>query len=154
MANKKKSTQQPPVTQMANSTDIKIIFGIKPKHLSGKINEYGTNHMFQVLGETPLKELIELEDMKMQIWEDNSKYYLNINAVKLQEVQVENAFKNHPYIMGLSSSKYDFQKGGEQITGCSIFEINKNIKLLYIEMGLSESSLNIITKQFSFLMHC
>ena len=77
---------------MANNTDIKIITGIKLKYLSEKINEYGTNHMFQVLGETPLKELIELEDMKMPIWEYNGKYYLKINAVKLKEAQVENAF--------------------------------------------------------------
>ena len=63
---KKKSTQQPPVIQMAKNTDIKIITGRKLKYLSEKINEYGTNQMFQVLDETPLKELIELEDMKNQ----------------------------------------------------------------------------------------
>ena len=51
---------------MASNTGIKIITGTKLKYLSEKINEYGTNHMFQVLGETPLKELIELEDMKKQ----------------------------------------------------------------------------------------
>ena len=51
---------------MASNTDIKIITGIKRKCLSEKINEYGTNHMFQVLGETPLKELVELEDVKNQ----------------------------------------------------------------------------------------
>ena len=51
-------------------------------------------------------------------------------------------------ILILRFSKCDFQKGGEQITGY------KFLKLLYIEMGLSESSLNIITKPFSFLSHC
>ena len=51
---------------------------------------------------------------------------MKINDVKLKEVQVENAStKDHPYIMDLSFSKYDFQKGGEQITGLSISEINK-----------------------------
>ena len=51
---------------------------------------------------------------------------MEINAVKLKEVKVENVFqKDHPYIMDLSFSKYDFQKGGEQITGYSISEINK-----------------------------
>ena len=40
---------------MASNTDIKIITGIKLKYLSEKINEYGTNHMFQVLDETLLK---------------------------------------------------------------------------------------------------
>ena len=57
---------------MANSTEIKIIIGIKLRYLFEKINEYGTNHMFPVLDETPLKELIELEDMNMLIWEYNS----------------------------------------------------------------------------------
>ena len=58
MAKKKKSTQQPPEIQMASNTDINIITGIKLKYLSERINEYGTNHMFQVLDETPLQELI------------------------------------------------------------------------------------------------
>ena len=52
---RKKSTHQPPEIQMAKNNDIKIITGIKLKYLSEKINEYGTNHMFQVLDETPLK---------------------------------------------------------------------------------------------------
>ena len=77
---------------MASNTDIKIFTGIKLTYLSGEINEYGTNHMFQVLGETPLKELIELEDMTNQFGEYNGKYYLEINAVKLKEVKVENCF--------------------------------------------------------------
>ena len=66
--------------------------------------------------------------------EYNDKCYLKISAVKLKEVQVESAFqKDQPYIMDLSFNKYDFQKGGEQIPGYSISEINiKNIKLLYI----------------------
>ena len=58
MTKKKKSTQQHPEIQMASNTDIKITTGIKLKYLSEKENEYGTNHMFQVLGETPLQELI------------------------------------------------------------------------------------------------
>ena len=33
--------------------------------------------------------------------------------------------KDHPYIMELTFSKYDFEKKGEQITGYSISEINK-----------------------------
>ena len=55
MTKKKKSTQQHPEIQMASNTDIKVITGIKLKCLSEKINEYGTNHMFQVLAETPLQ---------------------------------------------------------------------------------------------------
>ena len=57
MAKKKKSPKQPPEEiQMASNTDIKIITGIKLKYLSEKINEYGTNHMFQLLDETPSKK--------------------------------------------------------------------------------------------------
>ena len=63
MTKKKKSTQQPPEEiQMASNPDIKII-GISTE-ISEKINEYGSNHMFQLLDESPLKELVELEDMK------------------------------------------------------------------------------------------
>ena len=64
MTKKKKSPKQAPEIQMASNYDIKVITGIKLKYLSGKINEYGCNHMFQLLDESPLKELIELEDMK------------------------------------------------------------------------------------------
>ena len=67
MAKKRKSTQQPPEIQMASNAVIKIITGIKLKYLSEKIDEYGTNHMFQVLGETLLKELIELGGMKTNL---------------------------------------------------------------------------------------
>ena len=55
MTKNKKSTQQPPEIQMASNTDINIITGIKLKCISEKINEYGTNHMFQLLDETPVK---------------------------------------------------------------------------------------------------
>ena len=64
--------------------------------------------------------------MKMPIWEYNNKFYLKINAVKVKEAKVESGFnKDHPYIMDLTFSKYDFQKNGGQITGYSIFESNK-----------------------------
>ena len=49
---------------MASNPDIKVVTGTKLKSLSEKQNEYGSNHMFQLLGESPLKEFIELEDMK------------------------------------------------------------------------------------------
>ena len=112
---------------MASNTGIKIITGIRLKYLSEKINEYGINHMFHLLDETPLKDLIELKDMKQLTWEYNGKYYLKINAVKLKEVKVENGLnKDHPYIMGLTFSKYGFQKNGEQIAGYSIVEINNS----------------------------
>ena len=64
----------------------------------------------------------------MPIWEYNNKYYLKINAVKVKELQIEIAFqKDHPYIMDLTFSKYDFEKKGEQITGYSISEMNQNL---------------------------
>ena len=64
--------------------------------------------------------------MNIVIWEYSDKFYLGINAVRVKEAQVENGFKKDvPYIMDLSFSKYDCQKGGEQIIGYSIFGINK-----------------------------
>ena len=126
MAKKKKSPKQPSEIQMASNPDIKVITGTKLKYLSEKQNEYGSNHMFQLLDESPLKELLELEDMKKLIWEYSGKYYLKINAAKVKELPIETSFKQDvPYIMDLTFSKYDFQKGGEQITGYSISEINK-----------------------------
>ena len=63
MTTKKKSPKQPSEEiQMASNPGIKIITGIKLKYLSEKRNEYGTNHFFAVLDESPLKELIELEE--------------------------------------------------------------------------------------------
>ena len=141
---------------MASNIDIKVITGIKLKYISGKVNKYGTNHMFQVLDETLLQELIELgKDLKMPIWEYNGEYYLQINAVKLKEVKVEHCFeKDHPYIVDLSFSKYGFQANGEQITGYSIFEINKNINLLYIyRMGLSGSAVKLVTAFYHIVKH-
>ena len=68
MAKNKKSPKQPPEEiQMVSNSDIKISIGIELKYLSEKINEYGTNHMFQLLDETLLKELIELEEMKQHM---------------------------------------------------------------------------------------
>ena len=56
MTKKKKSPKQPyEEIQMASNPDIKVITGIKVKYLSEKQNDYGCNHMFQVLDETPLK---------------------------------------------------------------------------------------------------
>ena len=60
--------------------------------------------------------------MNILIWEYNNKFYLWIYAVKVKEAQVEHGFKNDvPYNMDLTFTTYDFQKGGEQITGYSIF---------------------------------
>ena len=102
MTKKKKSPKQQPSEeiQLAKTNVIKIITGIKLKYLSEKINEYGTNHMFQLLDETPLQKLIDLKDLKMPIWEYNGKCYLKINAVKLKEVQDESTGfkKDLPYI--------------------------------------------------------
>ena len=57
------------------NNEIKQIKELKVKYLSLKKNDYGDNHMFAVVDETPLKELIELSDMKMPIWEYDGKYY-------------------------------------------------------------------------------
>ena len=111
---------------MPNNKDneIKQIKELKVKYLSLKESQYGDNHMFAIIDETPLKELLELTDMKMPIWEYNEKYYLKIKSEKVKESQVEFQ-KDVPYIMDLTFTKYDFQKGNEQIKGYTISEINK-----------------------------
>ena len=54
--------------QMASNPDIMIITGIKMEYLSLKENEYGSNRFFNVLGITPLQDLIELrKTLKMPI---------------------------------------------------------------------------------------
>ena len=125
--NKKSPKQQPTEIEMADK-DIMVIAGIKVKYLSLKENEYGHNHFFNVLDITPLQDLIELrKSLKMPLWGYNDKFYLKINDIKFKELLGEIEFKKDvPYIMDLAFSKYDFQKNGEQITGYSISEINKN----------------------------
>ena len=106
--------------------EVKQIKDLKVKYLTLKENEYGTNHMFAVLDETPLKELLELSEresatrLKMPIWEDHEKYDLKIKDLKIRDAQVE-LQKDVPYIMDLTFSKYDFEKNGEQVKGYSIF---------------------------------
>ena len=58
---------------MPNNKDMEIkqIKELKVKYLSEKKNDYGNNHMFAIVDETPLKELLEMTDMKMPIWEYN-----------------------------------------------------------------------------------
>ena len=130
MTKKKKSPKQQPTEdiQMAGNSGIMIITGIKMKCLSLKENEYGHNHFFNVLGITPLQDLIELrKSLKMSIRDYNDKFYLKTNDIKIRELPGEIEFKKDvPYIMDLTFSKYDFQKNGEQITGYSISEIKKN----------------------------
>ena len=81
MTKKKKSPkQQLAEIPMANK-DIMVITGIKMKYLSLKENEYGHNHVFNVLDITPLQQLIDLrKSLKMPIWDYNDKYYLKING--------------------------------------------------------------------------
>ena len=135
MTKKKKSPKQQPTEeiQMA-SNDVMAITGIKMKYLSLKENEYGHNHFFNVLDITPLQQLIELrKTLKMPIWDYNDKFYLKINDVKIKELPDYPTFqKDVPYIMDITFRKYDFQKNGEQITGYSISEINKNSLSYYI----------------------
>ena len=129
MTKKKKSPQPTEEIQMAGNKDIMVITGIKMKYLSLKENEHGHNHFFNVIDNTPLQNLIELKkSLKMQIWDYNDKLYLEINDVKIRELPGEIEFKKDvPYIMDLTFSKYDFQKTGEQTTGCCISEIDKSL---------------------------
>ena len=129
MTRNKKNTKQQPTEieiEMADN-NVMVITGIKMKYLSLKENEYGHNHFFNVLDITPLQQLIELrKNLRIPIWDYNSKIYLKINDVKIKELPNEHVFqKDVPYIMDITFSKYDFQKNGEQIIGYSISEINK-----------------------------
>ena len=64
----------------------------------------------------------------MPIWDYNDKLYLRISDLKIKELPGERVFqKGVPYIMDLTFSKYDFEKKGEQITGYSVSEINKEL---------------------------
>ena len=131
--NKKKSPkQQPTEIEMADKY-IMVITGIKMKYLSLKENEHGHNHFFNVFDITPLQYLIELrKSLKMQIWDYNDKFYLKTNDLKIKELPGEIEFKKDvPYIMDITFRKYDFQKNGEQITGYSISEIDKNLSSYY-----------------------
>ena len=121
MTKKEKSPKQQPTEdiQMAGNSDIMIITGVKMKYLFLKESEYGHNHFFNVLDITPLQDLTELrKSLKMQNWDYNDKFYLEINDVKIRELPGKIEFKKDvPYIMDLTFSKYDFEKNGEQITG-------------------------------------
>ena len=124
MTRNKKQQQNKETMPNIKDKEVKHIKELKLKYLSLKESQYGDNHMFAILDETPLKELIELSDVKMPIWEYNDKYYLKINAVKVKETQISFQ-KDVPYIMDLTFTKYDFEKNGEHIKGYSISEINK-----------------------------
>ena len=102
--------------------------------ISLKENEYGSNHFFNVLGIAPLQDLVELrKTLEMLIWDYNGKFYLKINDVKIRELPNEHVLKKDvPYIMDLTFSKYDCQKGGEQITGYRISEINEIYEIIII----------------------
>ena len=60
MDKKKSPKQQQPTEsiQVASNSDIMVITGVKMKHPSLKENEYGHNHFFNVLGITPLQDLV------------------------------------------------------------------------------------------------
>ena len=63
--------------------------GISLKYSSEKKNDYGTDHFFQVLGESPLKEIIELgKGIKMPIWVYNGKFYLKLNEKRFMIIQL------------------------------------------------------------------
>ena len=53
-----------------------LITGIKLKYLSKKQNAYGENHMFQVLDEKQMTDILKLaeENMKIPVW----KYEENV----------------------------------------------------------------------------
>ena len=117
------------------------ITGVKVKYLSEK-NEYGKNHMFELLDAKPLNELIEMNEkdkgIKIPIWKYNDKCYLKINDKKVDEYSINTynqkqtngielfVFKNNiPYIIDVTFKDYNFTKDNETIKGYTISEINK-----------------------------
>ena len=82
------------------------------KYLSLKENEYGHNHLFNVLDVSLLKELLVLRNsLKIPIWGYNDIFYLKVNDIRIRELPGEIEFKKDaPYIMDLTFSKYDFEK--------------------------------------------
>ena len=116
--------------KMENKEGVKAQ-GIKLKYSYEKKNDYGTNHFFQVLDESPLKEIIELgKDIKMPVWEYNGISYLKFNEKKVydysiglmiesdgSEVTQITVKKDVPYIVGFTFTKYDYERNQEQITG-------------------------------------
>ena len=82
MTRNKKHQQSKETMPNNKDNEVKQIKELKLKYLSLKESQYGDNHMFAIIDETPLKELLELTDMKMPIWEYNEKYYLKIKSEK------------------------------------------------------------------------
>ena len=111
---------------MAHNKDLMVITGNNMKYISLKENEYGHNHLPNVLDITPLQDLIELrKSLNMPIWDYNDELYLKINDLKIRGLPGNIEFKEYvPYLMDITFSKYEFQKNGDQITGYSISEIN------------------------------
>ena len=140
MTKKRKSPKQQPTEdiQMAGNSAIMVITGIKMEHLFPKENEYGHNHFFNVLDITLLQHLIELrKSLNIPIWDYNDKFYLEINGIEIRDLPGELEFKKDvPYIMELTFSKYDFEKNGEQITGYSIFEMDKICYVILYRDGI------------------
>ena len=115
------------------------ITGIKPKYSSEKNNAYDTNHFFQVLGESPLKEILELgKGINMQIWEYNGKPYLKFNEQKVcdystdlmnesdgSEITQLIIKKYVPYIMDVTFTKHEFENNQEHVKGHAASKINK-----------------------------
>ena len=126
--NKKKSPKQQPTEIEVADKGTMVITGIKMKYLSLNESGYGHSHFFNVLDITPLQQLIELrKSLKMQVWDYSDEFYSKINDIQIKELPDERTFqKEVPYVMGITFRKYDLQKNGEQITGYSISEINKN----------------------------
>ena len=126
------------ISKMDIETGITIP-SIKLKYLSKKQNEYGTNHMFQLLDERQFKQINSLgaSNLKMPVWEYEEKYYLKINDKKVLQYSVDQFNENNengieqitftkdvPYIMDLTFYRYEFEKNKETIKGYTISKIN------------------------------
>ena len=88
MPNQKNTQPLLDISKMDIETCITIP-AIKLKYLSKKQNEYGTNHMFQLMDERQLKQINNLgaSNLKMPVWEYEENYYLKINDKKFCNIQ-------------------------------------------------------------------
>ena len=121
--------------------DIMVITGVKVKYLSLKGNEYGHNHFFNVIGITPLQELIELrKTLEMPLWGYNDKFYLEINDSKIRGLPGNIEFKKMFLILWISLFRnMIFKRMGSRLLVIAFLKLIKFNNLLHI-MGLSESA--------------
>ena len=129
-------------------TDI-IISGIKSKFLFTKRMSTERNNFFKYLMKSNLDMFLNSPDkiLKCQFGNTMKNVILKLMIQRFLimqltdgDIEVIKFTKYLPYVLDLTSYRYEFEKSKEIIKGYTISKINKFNKLLYA-MGLPESSL-------------